>query len=170
MKKAPSWRVIALAVALAASFTLLGPQAYAQQTAKVLSSCGTAGYTAGTTNYQTMDTTGAGCSSGGGGGGGAVTTSPAVITTTTTAGSITTGGAAQNALAANSSRKAYCVTNNSALAESLYVRASGTASATVGVPVSSGQQACNQSGTIDQGNISVYAATTGHTFVVAEGQ
>lgn len=42
----------------------------AQQTAKVLSSCGTASYTAGTANYVTMDTTGAACGSGGGGGGG----------------------------------------------------------------------------------------------------
>lgn len=47
---------------------------FAQSTAKVLGTCGTATYTAGTTNYQTMDTAGNQCSSGGGGGGGGAIT------------------------------------------------------------------------------------------------
>jgi hypothetical protein len=93
-----------------------------------------------------------------------------VVTTTTTAGTITLGGTAQNALAANASRKVWCIQNNSALTEPLFVRAAGTASATVGVQLSTGAQACNQPGTVDQGAISVVAATTGHTFVTVESQ
>lgn len=65
-------------VAMLAWALCAGP-APAQQTAKVVSACGSAGYTAGTTNYVTQDTTGAACgNSSGGGGGGSVTqgTSP----------------------------------------------------------------------------------------------
>lgn len=95
---------------------------------------------------------------------------PVVVTTTTTAGTITTGGTAQDASAANASRKGWCVTNNSALAEPLYVRAGGTASPTVAVPIPAGGQACNAPGLINQGAISVVAATTGHSFVSTESQ
>jgi hypothetical protein len=44
--------------------------AQAQGTTKVVGTCGTATYTAGTMQYPTQDTTGAACSSAGGGGGG----------------------------------------------------------------------------------------------------
>lgn len=50
-------------------FVSYGPLAYAQATTKVVGTCGTATYTAGTMQYPTQDTTGAACSSGGGGGG-----------------------------------------------------------------------------------------------------
>lgn len=53
----------------------------AQQTAKVVASCGSASYTAGTTNYQTVDTTGAQCGNSSGGGG--ATTSNGTTSTTT---------------------------------------------------------------------------------------
>lgn len=68
-------RLIAL---FAASLLLMsGPQVvWAQATSKVVGTCGTATYTAGTMQYPTQDTTGAACSSGGGGGGGGVVTQP----------------------------------------------------------------------------------------------
>lgn len=58
----------ALLLLAAALGLLLVPcaSAVAQQTAKVLSACGSASYAAGTVNYETMDTTGAGCGSQGG--------------------------------------------------------------------------------------------------------
>lgn len=43
----------------------LGGMADAQSLAKVLATCGSAGYSAGTTNYVTMDTTGGACGSSG---------------------------------------------------------------------------------------------------------
>jgi hypothetical protein len=56
--------------ALALVASLLAPvPSTAQQTAKVIATCGSASYTAGTTNYVTQDTTGAACGNGGGGGG-----------------------------------------------------------------------------------------------------
>lgn len=60
--------------------TLCGAPAFGQQTAKVVSSCGSATYTAGSTNYVTQDTTGAACGSGGGGGGSLTVTASATPT------------------------------------------------------------------------------------------
>lgn len=58
------------------------PHAHAQQTAKVLSACGSAGYTAGTVNYETMDTGGGSCPGGSGG----VTPTPGTASGCTPAG------------------------------------------------------------------------------------
>lgn len=55
----------ALGLALAMAFPCATP-ASAQQTAKVVSPCGSASYTAGTVNYETIDTTGATCGANGG--------------------------------------------------------------------------------------------------------
>lgn len=71
-------RILAHLAALGSVFAFLAlaaiPNAsWAQQTARVVASCGSAGYTAGFTNYVTMDTTGATCGASSGGGGGAVT-------------------------------------------------------------------------------------------------
>ena len=61
---------LGLALALVAA-TLAPTNARAQQTAKVVATCGAAGYTAGFTNYQTMDTGGGACPGAGGTGTGA---------------------------------------------------------------------------------------------------
>lgn len=165
-----------LGIAAVLALALGCAPAYAQQTAKVLATCGTASYTAGTTNYETIDTTGAGCSSGGGGGG-TVTTSPLAVTTTDKSGTVTVGATAQTAIALNASRKSWCIQNpptatlqGIATAEVLEVRVNGTASATTGTILSPGDQACSQSGTIDTAAVSVLGATTGHVYVGFEKQ
>lgn len=161
-------RKLALLIA-AAGLLVAALPASAQQTAKVLATCGSAsGYTAGGTNYITVDTTGAQCGTSTGSGGG-VTTSPVAVSTTARNGTITTGGTAQNAMANNTSRKVWCVTNSATATEYMFVRANGVATVS-DTPVAPGQQVCNQPGTIDQGVISVIAATTGHAFSGYEAQ
>lgn len=93
-----------------------------------------------------------------------------VVATTSRSGTITLGGTAQNAMAANTSRKGWCVQNPTGASESLFVRAGGTASSSTGTELAAGQQACNQPGTVDQGAISVFAATTSHAFSAFETQ
>lgn len=56
--------IAALAFIICSALALVAP-AYAQQTAKVVATCGVAGYTAGGVNYQTIDTGGGGCPAGG---------------------------------------------------------------------------------------------------------
>lgn len=79
--------ITAISALLAAAALSVGlPAAALAQTAKVLSSCGTAGYSAGTFNYTTQDTTGAQCSGATTGYGGVLTVSltrPANTTTYT---------------------------------------------------------------------------------------
>lgn len=86
----------ALGVVLAAAAMPVG--ADAQQTAKVLATCGSAGYSAGTVNYVTQDTTGAACGSGGGGGGGGAVFGPTAVGSPAANPPVLTGGTA-NALA-----------------------------------------------------------------------
>lgn len=57
----------ALSLLICAPFSSV---AHAQATTKVVGTCGTQTYTAGSMQYPTQDTTGAACGSGGGGGGG----------------------------------------------------------------------------------------------------
>lgn len=64
--------------------------ALAQQTAKVVSTCGSVTYTAGGVNYVTMDLNGLACGSGGGGGGGVVTQSTPGNLQTLSNGAVTT--------------------------------------------------------------------------------
>lgn len=90
--------------------------------------------------------------------------------TTDKSGTITTGGVAQTAIAANIYRKVWCVQNPSTASEVLYVRLSGTASASTGTVLQAGQQACNQADSIDTGAVSVFAATTSHAFLAWEGE
>ena len=89
---------------------------------------------------------------------------PVSVTTTDKAGTITTGGTAQNAIASNVSRRGWCIQNPSTATESLYVRLNGTASATTGMELAAGAQACNAPGQIDTSAVSVFAATTSHAF------
>lgn len=63
-----------LFLALGALFLLSGGVAHAQVTTKVVGTCGTQSFTAGSMQYPTQDTTGAACGSGGGGGGGGAVT------------------------------------------------------------------------------------------------
>jgi hypothetical protein len=95
---------------------------------------------------------------------------PATITTTDRGGTLTSGGVAQNAIASNASRKTWCIQNDPAATETLYVRSNGTASATTGVALVAGAQACNQPGTVDTSAVSVYAATTSHRWFGSEAQ
>ena len=104
--------------------------------------------------------------SGGGSGGGGVVT----VTPTDRAGTITTGGTAQTAIAANASRKGWCIQNPPGATESLQVRSGAAATATTGVTVPAGQQACNPPGIVDVGIVSVFAATTNHKWQGTEYQ
>lgn len=97
-------------------------------------------------------------------------TAPIGVTTTDKAGSISSGGVAQTAIASNASRKGWCVQNPSAATEDLFVRANGTASATTGLDLPPGQQVCSGPTQVDTSAISVFAATTAHTFLGQEVQ
>lgn len=90
-------------------------------------------------------------------------------TTTDKGSTITSGGVAQTAIASNASRKIWCIQNDPANSETLYVRLGGTASATAGIALQAGVQACGQ-GTLDTAAVSVFAATTSHRFFGFEGQ
>lgn len=93
-----------------------------------------------------------------------------VYGTTDKGGTITTGGTAQNAIASNIYRKIWCIQNDPDASEVLSVRLGGTASATSGIILQAGQQACSAPGSLDTGAVSVYAATTGHRWFGFEGQ
>lgn len=64
-KPFPLYLPFSLAGVGAALMLFLGSQAHAQQTAKVVSGCGTASYTAGSVNYVTVDTAGNACGAAG---------------------------------------------------------------------------------------------------------
>lgn len=96
--------------------------------------------------------------------------SPSTATSTDRGGTLTTGGAAQAAIVLNTSRKGWCIQNPSDATEVLYVRSSGTASATTGVQLAAGQQACSPALMTDTAAISVFAATTGHRWFGTEWQ
>jgi hypothetical protein len=97
-------------------------------------------------------------------------TTPTAVSTTDKGGTITLGGTAQAAIALNASRKAWCIQNGPAESETLYVRVNGTASATTGVALSPGQQACSPPGLVDTAAVSVFAATTSHRWYGSEAQ
>ena len=92
------------------------------------------------------------------------------VTGTDKSGSISSGGVAQNAIASNSSRRGWCIQNPPTATEVLYVRDSGTASATTGVALGAGQQVCNSPGITATAAISVFAATTSHAYTGVEYQ
>lgn len=96
--------------------------------------------------------------------------SPLAVTTTDKGGTITSGGTAQAAIALNASRKGWCIQNDPAATETLYVRVNGTASATTGAPLVPGGGACSIQGLIDTAAVSVFAATTGHRWYGSEAQ
>jgi hypothetical protein len=99
-----------------------------------------------------------------------VSSAPLVVVTTDKSGAITTGGTAQAAIAANTSRKAWCIQNDPAATETLWVRVNGTAAANVGTGLSPGAQVCNPPGMIDTAAVSVFAATTAHKWSGSEQQ
>lgn len=103
-------------------------------------------------------------------GSGSTSPAPLAVTTTDKSGTVTLGGTAQAAIALNASRKAYCVQNPPTATEVLTVRVNGTASATTGVILSAGSQACSLPGLIDTAAVSVFAATTAHAFTAWEAQ
>lgn len=149
----------------------IGCGAAAAQTtsAVVVSACGTppTTYSAGQNRQVTQDTGGNLCNKSNGG---SVTPSPLGVSTIDKGGTITLGGTAQTAIALNTSRKGWCITNDPASTETLYVRVNGTASTTTGIPLSPGQQACNEPGLIDTAAVSVIAATTSHRWFGFEVQ
>lgn len=94
-----------------------------------------------------------------------------VVTTTNKAGTVTSGGTAQNAIASNASRKSWCIQNSGAESEDLYVRLGAAASATVAdFDLAPGQGVCSSPSMVDQGAVSVFAATTGHRWFGSEAQ
>lgn len=100
-----------------------------------------------------------------------VTTNPVVLTPTNRGGTLTTGNTAQNAMASNASRKAWCIQNDPAETETLYVRTSGTASSTAAdAALVPGAQACNTPSTIVTATVSVVASDTGHRWYGWEAQ
>lgn len=149
--------------------SLCGSQAYAQQTAKVVSTCGTAGpYTAGGTNYVTVDVNGNSCSAGGGG----TPSAPSTVTPTNALSSdasstVTAGGSYQTALAQNLTRKNCTIQNNYlAVLEPLFVSIASSPTAANSYILNYGDTFSCTSGVVVMGDaIKVSAATTGHTFV-----
>lgn len=104
---------------------------------------------------------------------GSISTSAGGVTsysTTDKGGTIATGGTAQAAIASNASRKIWCIQNDPAATENLSVRLNGTASATAGIILQAGVQACSAPGALDTAAVSVFGATTGHRFFGFEGQ
>lgn len=99
-----------------------------------------------------------------------VQTNPGQVIATPRNGTITAGGTAQNAMAANVLRKGWCIQNDPAATETLYVQTDGAASATAGTAVPAGQQVCNPASVVTTGVISVFAATTGHRWFGTELQ
>ena len=91
-------------------------------------------------------------------GGGTGATSAA--TATSRAGTLTTGGTAQTAIAASVARLSWCIENPVDAAEVLVVASGFTPSATVGVQLQPGGQACDT----DKLDVKVWAATTGHSW------
>lgn len=90
--------------------------------------------------------------------------------TTDKGGTLTAGGVAQNAIASNTQRQIWCLQNDPAETEVLMVRVGGTASATTGIALDPGAQACGTPGDLDTGAVSVFAATTGHRWFAFEGE
>lgn len=104
------------------------------------------------------------------GGGGSTAGGVSTYSTTDKGGTLTAGNVAQNAIASNASRKAWCIQNDPAATEALFVRVNGTAGTGAGIALSPGAQACNSPGSIDTAAVSVFAATTGHRWFGFEGQ
>lgn len=98
------------------------------------------------------------------------TTPNTVYTTTDKGGTISVGGTPQTAIAANSARKIWCIQNDPSATEVLSVRVGSAASATTGIILAVGAQACSSAGMVDTGLVSVYAATGGHRYFGFEGQ
>jgi hypothetical protein len=90
--------------------------------------------------------------------------------TTDKGGTISVGGTPQTAIAANTLRKIWCIQNDPSATEVLSVRVGGVASATAGIILAVGAQACSIPGVLDTGAVSVYAATGGHRWFGFEGQ
>lgn len=99
-----------------------------------------------------------------------VQTNPGQVASTDKGGALTAGGTAQNAIAANISRKGWCIQNDPAATETLYVRTDGAASATSGTALLAGQQVCSPALVTTTGAISVFAATTAHRWFGVEFQ
>lgn len=184
---------------LTAAIVLLGSTcgSLAQSAATTVGSCGAATYPAGQQFPLQQTQTGNLCTNSSGGGGSsnativgplgtqtssngvtvtiasdqvAVATKGVGVTTTDKAGTLTSGGTAQTAIALNTSRKGWCIQNPVSATEDLFVRVNGTASATTGVDLSPGFQACNLPSLIDTAAVSVFAATTSHTWLGFEVQ
>lgn len=153
-------------LAAAASLLLVARAPLAQaQDASVVASCGSITLPVGYAQAPVVqNTSGQLCTVA------SVTIASAVVTPTDKAGTLTTGGTAQTAIAANASRKGWCIQNPTTATEVLYVRSGTAATTATGVVLAAGAQACNPSGIIDQGIISVIAATTGHTWLGTEYQ
>lgn len=161
------------ALALAAALALLAPHGIARaQAAYVVSDCtAVSGMPLGPNQPLVEDQTGKLC---GLAGGSAPTTpsyiAPSTVVPTDKGGTITTGGTAQTAIAANASRKGWCIQNPSDAGEVMYVRVGATATTTSGMQLAAGQQACNPASIVDQGLVSVIAATTSHRWYGTEWQ
>lgn len=86
--------------------------------------------------------------------------------------SMVAGGTSQVVLKANQGRKVFCIGNPSSATEDLFFdfgQAANTSNPiSMDVPV--GQQICMGGPLLYQGAIQVNAASTGHSFVVFEGQ
>lgn len=158
-----------LALATVAALALLLSHDTAKaQAVTVVSDCSTvSGMAVGPGQPLVEDTTGKLC---GLSGTGAITIDPVVVTPTDKSGTVTAGGTAQTAIAANPSRKGWCIQNPPTATENLQVRSGAAATSTTGVALVPGQGACNPTGEIDQGIISVIGATTSHAYLGIEYQ
>ena len=83
-------------------------------------------------------------------------------------GTITTGGTAQQVIAANPIRNYLLVQNPSAAPESLFVDF-GEVASTASIELVPGMTLTFESSFMTTQYVSMYAATTGHAFVIKEG-
>lgn len=175
---------VALALAGAANGQNLAPGTPVW--ANVVSSCGSASYSAGQPYSLTQDTTGKFCDSGGSGGGtvaisqatpgttngvqtlsGSVTqVTPSTGATIRTNGTITTGNTFQSVLAANTARKGCRITNTSANAMTLDLGASPAAATAIPLAAGAAFLCGTGDGFVISDQINLTSGTAGSTFVV----
>lgn len=145
--------VLAATALVAAPF--LAVPAQAQVTSKVVSSCGSASFAAGTGQYPTMDTKGNACSN-------TATVSSAAVPSTNASTTVTAGGTYQTVFASSTTRKGCAIQNPTTATENLSVRIGGAAVFTLGVGTPF--NCASPGGLVISDLIEVTATTTGHAF------
>lgn len=148
------------------------PTAALAQSAYVVADCAAvSGIPVGPNQPLVQDQTGKLCGLAGGSAPGTPSyVAPSTATATDKGGTITLGGTAQTAIAANASRKGWCIQNSPNSVENMEVRVGATATTTTGTMLTPGDQVCNPAIITDTALVSVLAATTGTRWFGTEWQ